>query len=75
MLFRSALDYYLAVTGESEGEFYAKMESIRHPRMRGVAIPVHKKEHKNEERILPFPEQLVGKFNKSGAKRTYIDKF
>ncbi len=70
-----ALDYYLAVTGEREEEFYAKMESIRHPRMKGVDIPVHKKNHKNEERILPFPEQLIHKFNTSSAKRPYIDTF
>ncbi len=70
-----ALDYYLAVTGETEAEFYAKMENIRHPRMRGVEIPVKRKDRKNEERILPFPEQLIGKFNKSPGKRSYIDRF
>jgi N-acetyl sugar amidotransferase len=70
-----ALDYYLAITGETEAEFYAKMESIRHPRMRGVDIPVKTKNHKNAERILPFPEQLIAKFNQSNAKRSYIDKF
>lgn len=70
-----ALDYYLAITGETEAEFYAKMESIRHPKMKGIDIPVKKKEHKNAERILPFPEQLIAKFNQSDAKRTYIDRF
>jgi hypothetical protein len=70
-----ALDYYLAVTGETEEQFYAKMESIRHPRMKGVTIPVLAKSHKNEERILPFPEQLIAKFNHSQKRRTYLDRF
>ena len=70
-----SLEYYLAVTGETEKEFYAKMESIRHPKMTGVEIPIHKKETKNEERILPYPEQLIGKFNHSPEKRSYIDRF
>ena len=57
-----ALDYYLNITNSTEAEFYAEMEKIRVPKMRGVDIPVVKKPWKNAERILPFPEQLIEKF-------------
>ena len=57
-----ALDYYLKITGSTEKEFYAEMQKIRVPKMRGVDIPVVKKPWKNAERILPFPQQLIGKF-------------
>lgn len=56
-----ALDYYLTISGYTEAEFYAQMEKIRHPKMKGVDIPVSEKDHKNEERILPFPQQLIEK--------------
>ncbi len=68
-----ALDYYLKVTGSTEAEFYAAMEKLRLPQMKGVDIPVHQKTHKNEETILPFPEQLIQKFNHSSHRRTYLD--
>ncbi|MBV9159692.1 MAG: N-acetyl sugar amidotransferase [Candidatus Kaiserbacteria bacterium] len=68
-----ALDYYLAITGQSEQEFYATMEKIRVPQMRGIDIPVKEKHAKNEERILPFPEQLIQKFNKTDSKRSYLN--
>lgn len=67
-----ALDYYLKITGTTEEDFYETMRQKRHPKMAGVDIPVAPKTHKNEERILPFPEQLVEKFNRSDAKRTYL---
>ena len=70
-----ALDYYLAITGTTEEEFYEDMKKIRLPQLKGIDIPVHKKNHKNEERILPFPEQLFHKFNHSPHKRNYIDRF
>jgi len=57
-----ALDYYLKITDSTEEEFYKTMESRRVPKMRGIDIPVVSKNHKNEERILPFPEQLIEKF-------------
>ncbi len=57
-----ALDYYLKITGSTEKEFYAMMEANRVPALRSVKIPVYPKDHKNEERILPFPEQLIEKF-------------
>ncbi len=60
-----ALDYYLSITGSTEKEFYAEMENIRVPKMRGVDIPVEKKPWKNAERILPFPQQLIEKFRDS----------
>ncbi len=58
-----ALDYYLKVSASTEQEFYKAMENIRVPKMKGVEIPVTPKNHKNEERILPFPEQLIEKFD------------
>jgi len=58
-----ALDYYLKVSGSTEEEFYKTMEGKRHEKMIGVDIPVNAKDHKNAERILPFPEQLVEKFD------------
>jgi N-acetyl sugar amidotransferase len=62
-----ALAYYLKATGMSEEEFYKTMESLRVPQMKGVDIPIIPKTHKNAERILPFPEQLIQKFNPAGA--------
>ena len=58
-----ALDYYLKVSGSTEEEFYTAMEKMRVSKMAGIDIPVHPKTHKNEERILPFPEQLIEKFS------------
>lgn len=57
-----ALEYYLKITGSTEEEFFTAMEKMRVPAMRGVDIPIRKKNHKNEERILPFPQQLIEKF-------------
>ena len=57
-----ALDYYLKITGSTEAEFYKEMEAIRVPAMHGIEIPVVKKEWKNAEHILPFPQQLIEKF-------------
>lgn len=70
-----ALDYYLAITGSTEKEFYETMEKLRLPQMKGVDIPVIPKAHKNAERILPFPEQLIKKFNHSQNKRAYLDTY
>ena len=62
-----SLDYYLKVSGSTEEEFFKTMEKKRVPKMQGINIPIFPKTHKNEERILPFPEQLIEKFD----KRTY----
>lgn len=58
-----ALDYYLKITGSTEEEFYTVIEKMRVPKMVGIDIPVNRKRHVNEERILPFPEQLIEKFS------------
>ena len=68
-----ALDYYLKISGSTEKEFYETMEKLRLPQLKGVDIPVHLKTHKNTERILPFPEQLVQKFNATHTKRGYLE--
>lgn len=67
-----ALDYYLQITGSTEEEFYKTMEQKRHSKMVGIDIPVFPKTHANEEKILPFPEQLIQKFNTTGSKRGYL---
>jgi N-acetyl sugar amidotransferase len=54
-----ALDYFLKITGMTEKEFYEVMEKNRLPQLKGVNMPVAKKERPNEERILPYAEQLV----------------
>lgn len=58
-----ALDYFLKITGTTEQEFYKTMEKIRMPALKNVKLPINKKKHQNEERILPFPEQLIKKFS------------
>ena len=57
-----ALDYYLKITSSTEEEFYKMMKKHRLPQMTNIDIPVTNKDHKNEERILPFPQQLIEKF-------------
>jgi N-acetyl sugar amidotransferase len=57
-----ALDYFLKVTGVTEKEFYRMMEKLRLPVLRDIKIPIKQKRRKNEERILPFAEQLIEKF-------------
>lgn len=57
-----ALEHYLKITGSSEREFYAHMEKIRVPKMQGVNIPTIKKTEKHQERIQPFPQQVIEKF-------------
>ena len=69
-----ALDHYLKITGSTEEEFYSAMEKLRMPQMRGVDIPVKQKTHKNGERLLPFMEQLIQKFNTTDSKRAYLDE-
>jgi hypothetical protein len=56
-----ALDYYLKVTGLSEKEFYETMEKHRMPALRGQALPIRKKDRPNEEKLKPFPIQVVEK--------------
>ena len=68
-----ALDYYLKVSGSTEEEFYATMKSLRHVRMQEVEIPVTVKSLPNEERLLPFSEQLIQKFNDTSGKREYLE--
>ena len=69
-----ALDHYLKITGSTEEEFYSSMEKLRMPQMRGVDIPVKQKKHKNAERLLPFMEQLIQKFNTTDSKRAYLNE-
>jgi N-acetyl sugar amidotransferase len=54
-----ALDYYLKITGMTEEEFYMAMEKHRCPQLRDVKLPIKPKDRPNEERILPFAEQVI----------------
>jgi len=54
-----ALDYYLKITGMTEKEFYATMEKQRSPQLKGIDIPVKKKERPNREKIKPFAQQII----------------
>lgn len=65
-----ALEYYLSITGMSREEFYQTMSDVRVPQMKDCDIPVVKKNHKNKERLLPFPQQLMEKFNPTGNPKS-----
>jgi N-acetyl sugar amidotransferase len=56
------LDYYLKITGMSEEEFFATLEKHRRPELKNTVIPIYPKTSKNEEELLPYPQQLQRKF-------------
>jgi len=56
------LDYYLKITGMSEEEFFATLEKHRRPELKNTVIPIYPKPAKNEEELLPYPQQLQRKF-------------
>ena len=56
------LDYYLKITGMSEDEFFATLEKHRRPELKNSVIPIYPKPAKNEEELLPYPQQLQRKF-------------
>lgn len=58
-----ALDYYLQITGMTEKEFYKTMEKLRCPALKGTSPPVRPKTKANEERIIPFAEQVIEEEN------------
>ena len=55
------LDYYLKITGLSEKEFYETMEKHRVQPLRSATLPVRRKNAPNEEKLKPFPVQIVEK--------------
>jgi hypothetical protein len=55
------LDYYLKITGMSEEEFFKTMEGHRRPELKDVVVPIYPKLAPNEERILPYPQQIIEK--------------
>lgn len=55
------LDYYLKITGMTEGEFHATMEGHRRPEMKNVVIPIYPKPAPNEEKLVPHPQQLIAR--------------
>ena len=58
------LDYYLSITGLSEKEFYEAMEQHRMPALRGQSLPIRHKESTNEEKLKPFPIQVIEKHSR-----------
>lgn len=56
------LDYYLKITGMTEEEFFATLEKHRRPELKNTVIPIYPKQGKNEEELLPYPQQLQRKF-------------
>ncbi|MDO9093333.1 MAG: N-acetyl sugar amidotransferase [Rubrivivax sp.] len=56
------LDYYLKITGMTEEEFFATLEKHRRPELKNTVIPIYPKPAKNEEELLPYPQQLQRKF-------------
>ena len=58
-----ALDYYLKITGMSEEEFYQIINQKRVTQLKDIEIPIHKKNKPNNERILPFTEQLQEEYS------------
>ena len=59
------LDYYLKITGITEEEFFKTMETHRRPELKNTVIPIYPKRAPNEERILPFPLQIIEKLQGS----------
>jgi N-acetyl sugar amidotransferase len=68
-----ALDYYLAITEQSEAAFYMAMKKLRVPAMQSVDIPITPKPHTSPTFTVPFPEQLIARHNKTPSKRSYLD--
>jgi N-acetyl sugar amidotransferase len=57
-----ALDYYLQITGMTEAQFFATLEKHRRPELQRTVIPIYPKAARNEEELLPHPQQLQRKF-------------
>jgi N-acetyl sugar amidotransferase len=64
-----ALDYFLEITGMSEEEFYETMRRHRLAQLGEIELPVKPKDHANEERILPFPQQVIEKQRRDDQSR------
>jgi N-acetyl sugar amidotransferase len=56
------LDYYLKITGMTEEEFFAALEKHRRPELARTVIPIYPKTARNEEELLPHPQQLQRRF-------------
>jgi N-acetyl sugar amidotransferase len=64
-----ALDYYLKITGMDEAEFYHVMKMHRVKPLADTELPIRAKESPNEEKILPFAQQLIEKYNEIDRKK------
>jgi N-acetyl sugar amidotransferase len=56
------LDYYLKITGMTEEEFFSTLEKHRRPELARTVIPIYPKPSRNEEELLPYPQQLQRRF-------------
>lgn len=56
-----ALDYYLKITGLSEGEFYKIIDKKKLKELAKIVLPIHDKEQPNAEILIPFVEQIIQK--------------
>jgi N-acetyl sugar amidotransferase len=56
------LDYYLKITGMTEEEFFSTLEKHRRPELARTVIPIYPKPARNEEELLPYPQQLQRRF-------------
>ena len=56
-----ALDYYLAITGLTEKEFYETFEKLRLARIKNVRLPLRKKDRPNAEVLVPFMQQIIAR--------------
>lgn len=56
-----ALDYYLKVTGLSEEEFHEIMRNKKVDKLKNIDLPIKQKTWENEEKLIPFVEQIIDK--------------
>ncbi|MCW5635303.1 MAG: N-acetyl sugar amidotransferase [Rubrivivax sp.] len=68
------LDHYLKITGLTEAEFYAALEGQRRPELQGKVIPIYEKPAPNEERLLPYPQQVIEKVRAADAPAPALAK-
>ena len=61
------LDHYLKITGLTEAEFFAALEKQRRPELKDKVIPIYEKKAPNEERLLPYPQQVIERMRAADA--------
>ncbi|MFC1883612.1 N-acetyl sugar amidotransferase [Thermodesulfobacteriota bacterium] len=69
-----ALDYFLEITGMTEEEFYEVMKEKRLEPLKNSDIPIIKKETRNAERIMPFPQQIIERLKKKNGHPFHLEE-